>query len=376
MKDKTKGLLLGLTIGTMLSGTVAYAGGTQIDVAFRQLKYMFDGVEKKPTEGSGFIYEGVTYVPLRFVSEALGKKVEWDDAASTIWVGDRMSSDAAVAVYQGGQVTKSEYDTFLNVQKLLNPSYAQYEKNDNYKTFMIKELIKEKWFTAQATDAQKADAAAKADEQLAAWKKASGGEEAFRNQLAGAKLVESDLKQYVLQSSLATTALQARVTDAMLQARYDEALKADPGAFTVASVRHILIGLNDETGKAIRTKDEALKRAQEVEAKLKAGGDFAELAKTYSDDPGSKNNGGLYANTAVSGWVDEFKKASLELPIGELSEPVLSTFGYHVMKVESRKQMTLEEAKPELQAAAADEAQQKFMSEELPGIVQSIQLPK
>jgi foldase protein PrsA len=45
MKDKTKGLLLGLAIGTMLSGTVAYVGGKQIEVAFRQLKYMVDGVE-------------------------------------------------------------------------------------------------------------------------------------------------------------------------------------------------------------------------------------------------------------------------------------------------------------------------------------------
>jgi hypothetical protein len=67
----------------------------------------------KPTEGSGFIYDGVTYVPLRFLSEALGKKVEWDDATSTIWMGDRTAADAVVATYQGGQVTKSEFDTLV-----------------------------------------------------------------------------------------------------------------------------------------------------------------------------------------------------------------------------------------------------------------------
>lgn len=376
MKDKTKGLLLGLAIGTMLSGTVAYAGGTQIEVAFRGLKYMFDGVEKKPTEGAGFIYNGVTYVPLRFVSEAIGKKVEWDEAASTIWVGDRLAADAVVASYKGGQVTKGEFDTFLSVQKLLNPSYAQYEKNADYQTFMIKELIKEKWFEAAAGDTQKADAAAKASDQLAAWTKSSGGEEAFRNRLVEAKLVESDLQQFVQRSSLVTAALQARVTDEMLQAKYDADLKADPGAFTVASVRHILIGLNDAAGKPIRTKDEALKRAQEVAAKLKAGGDFANLAKAYSDDPGSKDNGGLYSDARVNGWVQEFKQASLDLPIGQLSDPVLTSYGYHVMKVESRKQLKLQEVTPELRSAAAEEALQKFNNDELPGIIESIQLPK
>lgn len=90
MKDKLKGLLLGLVIGTLLSGTVVYASGsTSINVFFRDLKYMFDGVEKKPTSDQGFIYEGTTYVPLRFVGEALGKEVEWDGPNETIWIGKK-----------------------------------------------------------------------------------------------------------------------------------------------------------------------------------------------------------------------------------------------------------------------------------------------
>lgn len=74
MKDKVKGLIVGLTIGSLISGTAAFAASSQIEVAFRSIKYMFDGVEKVPADGKGFVYEGSTYVPLRFVSEALGKK--------------------------------------------------------------------------------------------------------------------------------------------------------------------------------------------------------------------------------------------------------------------------------------------------------------
>lgn len=58
----------------------------------------------KPIEGSRFIYDGVTYVPLRFLSEALGNKVEWDDATSTIWMGDRTAADAVVAPFIGREI--------------------------------------------------------------------------------------------------------------------------------------------------------------------------------------------------------------------------------------------------------------------------------
>ncbi|MDP5275103.1 copper amine oxidase N-terminal domain-containing protein [Chengkuizengella axinellae] len=82
-----KAFLLGVLVTVLLSSTVVFAAGTQIEVVFSDLKYMFDGVEKKPSTGEGFIYEGTTYVPLRFVSEALGKDVSWDGKNSTIWVG-------------------------------------------------------------------------------------------------------------------------------------------------------------------------------------------------------------------------------------------------------------------------------------------------
>ncbi|MFZ5968867.1 MAG: stalk domain-containing protein [Bacillota bacterium] len=49
---------------------------------------MIDGVEKTPTDQKPFIYEGTTYVPLRFVSESLGKKVSWDEKTGTIYIGE------------------------------------------------------------------------------------------------------------------------------------------------------------------------------------------------------------------------------------------------------------------------------------------------
>ncbi|MBE1446081.1 NPCBM/NEW2 domain-containing protein [Paenibacillus sp. OAS669] len=84
-------LASGFLIGAVCFSGITYAavGGTQIEVYFNSLKYKIDGIEKKPSEGQGFIYDGTTYVPLRFIGEALGKNVEYEGGTGTIWVGKK-----------------------------------------------------------------------------------------------------------------------------------------------------------------------------------------------------------------------------------------------------------------------------------------------
>lgn len=88
---------------------------------------------------------------------------------------------------------------------------------------------------------------------------------------------------------------------------------------------------------APRTEAEALALANEVLAKIKAGEDFAALALAYSDDPGSKTDGGALGWFAKDqGLVVEFETAAFALQAGEVSEPVQTQFGYHIIKVEER----------------------------------------
>lgn len=85
--------------------------------------------------------------------------------------------------------------------------------------------------------------------------------------------------------------------------------------------------------KHILVEDEAT--AQEIVAKLDAGGDFAELAKEYSKDPGSAENGGEYGWIPRGEFVPEYEEAAFS---AELNTPVIvkSDFGYHVIIVEDR----------------------------------------
>ncbi|KRF10745.1 peptidylprolyl isomerase [Paenibacillus sp. Soil787] len=374
MKDKVKGLIVGLTIGSVLSGTAAFATNSQIEVAFRSLKYMFDGVEKAPSEAKGFIYEGSTYVPLRFVSEALGKKVEWDEENETIWIGNNPKH--VVATYKGGTVTKGEFDTFFALQALFNGGHAASKDDPAYQKSMITQLIQNRILFGKASEADQNAAKDGAVKQIAAWK-SQFGEAKFMDDLKKVNTTATDLQYFLVGSIGAQNYIKSSISDSQLKAKYDETLKADKDAYTIASVRHILIGLKDPASsdnKALRTKEEALIRAKEVQQKLKNGEDFAKLAKEYSDDPGSKDTGGLYADADVNQWVPEFKKAAIEQTIGTISDPIATEFGYHVIKVEARSVKSFDSVKEQLKTSLEQQQFQQFSEKELPGLIEKIDL--
>ncbi|MCR8631563.1 copper amine oxidase N-terminal domain-containing protein [Paenibacillus radicis (ex Xue et al. 2023)] len=82
---------VGFVCGALFFSSLTYAAdAVGIDVYFRNIKYYFNGENKQPPQDlQGFIYKNTTYVPLRFLSESLGKPVSWDDATSSIYVGDK-----------------------------------------------------------------------------------------------------------------------------------------------------------------------------------------------------------------------------------------------------------------------------------------------
>jgi foldase protein PrsA len=97
-------------------------------------------------------------------------------------------------------------------------------------------------------------------------------------------------------------------------------------------VRHILVSVKGKDGQVDFAASKA--KADQVYAQLKAGADFAALAKQDSDDPGSKDSGGKLT-ISKGQTVPEFDKVSFELDKGELSKPVKTQYGYHVIQAVS-----------------------------------------
>ena len=81
----------------------------------------------------------------------------------------------------------------------------------------------------------------------------------------------------------------------------------------------------------------ALKKAKKIRKKLARGADFALLARKYSADPGSAMQGGALGFVDQGQFVPEFERAVAELAPGEISTPVRTTFGYHIIELIERK---------------------------------------
>jgi peptidyl-prolyl cis-trans isomerase D len=95
--------------------------------------------------------------------------------------------------------------------------------------------------------------------------------------------------------------------------------------------RHILIKSDASNDAAAKAKAEGILK------QIKAGGDFAKLAKENSDDPGSKNSGGELGAIVKGQTVPEFEKAAFSLQPGQTSDLVKTTYGYHIIQVEKHE---------------------------------------
>jgi peptidyl-prolyl cis-trans isomerase D len=130
-----------------------------------------------------------------------------------------------------------------------------------------------------------------------------------------------------------------QLTDQDFQLAY-EARKKEFEAPEEVDVRHILV----------KTREQAL----DIKKQLEAGARFEDLAKKYSEDPGSKDNGGLYANTPRKRMVPAFDDAAFSLPVGKISDPVQTSFGYHILRVDAHRPARvkpLEEVRSQLESS-------------------------
>jgi peptidyl-prolyl cis-trans isomerase D len=165
----------------------------------------------------------------------------------------------------------------------------------------------------------------------------------YKEHLAQYMRPESADLQYA-ELRLEALAAQQQVSDADLHAAYEKE-KSRLEVPEKRHARHILITGKDDAA--------ALALAQQVLSQAKSGKDFGELAKQYSQDPGSAQNGGDLGWAERSTFVKPFADALYGMSAGEIAGPVKTQYGYHIIRLEEiqrGKSKSFEEARPELEA--------------------------
>lgn len=132
-------------------------------------------------------------------------------------------------------------------------------------------------------------------------------------------------KSLVMQKMMDKVMTGIKVTDEEVKKHYEENKESFVESEQIHS-KHILLK-DEETAKKVLTE-------------LKDGSDFAKLASKHSTDPGSKDKGGDLGWMGRDQLVPEFAEAAFNLQIGQLSDPVKSQFGYHIIVVEEKKEAT------------------------------------
>ena len=264
-----------------------------------------------------------------------------------------------IAEYTGGQVLDTEFATYVNVIKFFDPTFEETIKDSEVNEQVLKQFIGEKYLSEQFTSVKDNQSLAEDTFEQVKLSMISAGitEKDLTNSLKNLELTEEEVIDFIQR--------YYGIQDYFVEKKYQE----DQEEFSVATVSHILIEVSDN-----RTDEDAKARAEEVLAKLDGGGDFAQLAAEYSDDPGSKDVGGKYENVPVILWVPEFKEAALTQEIGEVGGLVRSDFGYHIIKVDSRSLPELTEIDPQVAETVYNEGYGNFISNELPSIITEIKL--
>jgi peptidyl-prolyl cis-trans isomerase C len=166
------------------------------------------------------------------------------------------------------------------------------------KRVLVEYLIETSLFAA-AAEKEKLAAAPEFDKRLAYW------------------------RQRVLRDAFFDRNVRGDIGETGAKAYYDDQVKQMPPEEEVQA-RHILV--------------DSESKAKEIADKITNGGDFSALAKEHSTDPGSKDDGGMLGFFGRGQMVPAFEKAAFALKKGEVSSPVQSQFGWHLIRLEDRRQ--------------------------------------
>jgi foldase protein PrsA len=256
-----------------------------------------------------------------------------DTNAATATLGNPV-----IARGTGLEITRGDLDEAMTgikaqTQSLTPAQILQIQKQ------MLNRLIETKLLLAKATDADKTEGKKVADLQVTAAIENAGSQDAFNQRLKAGGLTEADLRAKITQDATAQAVLQRElkvsVTDDEVKKYYDSHM-ADYEQPEMARVSHILILTVDPITRVALPADQQLARrrlADDLLKRIRAGADFQTLAKQVSEDPGSKDTGGVLLPFPRGQMVREIEDAAFSLTNNQVSDVISTTSGYQIIKL-------------------------------------------
>jgi peptidyl-prolyl cis-trans isomerase C len=274
-----------------------------------------------------------------------------------------------IVTFEGGAVTQGELDEFAE-QSGLDSSVSK--DDPQYKAAIqqiMPQLVSIEIAKAYAqeheitvSDKEVDQEIAKIKEQVGDQARSSGqdlsNQEAYEQALKQNNITEEELRDDIrenlpVQKVQEKVAGNAEPSEKEIQNFYDKYKEAQFTTPEQRCVKHILFN-----------KDQKQK-AEDVKKQLEDGGDFAKLAKKYSQDPGSATNGGDLGCLGKGETVPSFEKAAFGAKQGEIVGPVKTQFGYHILKVTDVKPeqtRSLQEVESQIRSQLATEKQSEVFS--------------
>jgi len=250
----------------------------------------------------------------------------------------------AIIVFAGIYfVTKTEYVASVNGEKI-----SKDELNDflvsQYGAAGVDKLITDKIIEKETKKENINVTKKELDKEMTDYMATYGGEEAFNQMLEQNNVdiseIEKSMKSYLATKKLLENRIS--ITDEDMKAYFEEN-KDTFAEEEKVQASHILV------------EDE--KTAKELVEKLAAGKDFTELAKEFSTDEESRESGGDLGLFGRGEMVQEFEDAVFALEIGEISDPVKTEYGYHIIKLSDKqeaKTAVFEDVKDEIKSTLFD----------------------
>jgi len=258
-------------------------------------------------------------------------------AAAPAAASAAVSADTVVLTIGSEKITKAEFEQiFAQVVSQMPPERRGAAQDPKAKRQLAEQLAELKAL-AQEARRQKIDQTPEAKAQIA---------------MRDDQLIAGLLFQRISK--------ETKPSSADLQAYYD----GHKNDWETVSARHILSRMKGspvtlKEGQKDLTDEEALAKAKDLRAKIVAGGDFAALAKAESDDVGSGANGGSLGEFTRGRMVPPFDEAAFTLKVNDVSEPVKTQFGYHIIQVTKHDTKKMDDVKNEIADKVTPEMAQK-----------------